>query len=54
MWEDDGTYLTSQSNDLDTSPDARLFNTWTKAMQIAVSNKLNAWNIWFAGNTVWF
>ena len=30
MWED-GTYLTSQSNDMDTSPGARLFNTWTNS-----------------------
>ena len=28
MWEDD-TYLTSQSDDMDTSPGARLFNMWT-------------------------
>ena len=48
MWED-GTYLTSQSDDVDTSPDARLFNTWTKAIQIAISSELNTWNTWFAG-----
>ena len=33
MWED-GTYVTSQSDDVDTSPGARLFNIWTTATQI--------------------
>ena len=40
MWED-GTYLTSQSDDMDTSPGARVYNTWTTAMQIAISSELN-------------
>ena len=40
MWED-GMHQTSQSDDVDTSPGARLFNTWMTAMQIAISSKLN-------------
>ena len=51
MWED-GTYLTSQSDDVDNSPGARVFNTWTTAMQIAISSELNTWNTWFAGKGI--
>ena len=35
MWED-GTYLTSQSDDVDTSHGTRTFNMWTTAMRIAI------------------
>ena len=55
MWED-GTYLTNQSDDVDTSPGARLFNTRTTAMQIAISNELKTWNsylVCWERNTVW-
>ena len=37
---EDSTYLTSQSDDVDTSPGATLFNMWTTAMQIAISSEL--------------
>ena len=39
MWEDN-MYLISQSNDMDTSPGARLFNTLTTATQIASYKQL--------------
>ena len=53
MWED-GIYLTSQSDDMDTSPGAGLNTSmWMTAMQIAISSKLNTWNTWFAGNRIW-
>ena len=38
---------------MDTSPGARLFNTWTTAMQIAISSELNTWNTWFTGKGIW-
>ena len=46
MWED-GMYLTSQSDDMDTtSPGVRLFYTWMTDMQIAISSEINTWNTW--------
>ena len=46
------TYLTSQSDNMDTSPGARLFNTWRTAMQMAICSKLNTWKTWFAGEEI--
>ena len=47
MWKDD-MYLTSQSDDVDTSPGARLFNMWMIATKIAISSELRTWNTLFA------
>ena len=40
MWED-STYLTSQSDDMDTIHGVILYNTWMTAMQIAINSELN-------------
>ena len=45
LW--DSTYLTSQSDDVDTSHTERLFNTGMDDSH--VSSELNTWNTWFAG-----
>ena len=43
------TWHAWQSNNMDASPGVRVFNTWTTAMQIAISSELKALNTWFTG-----
>ena len=48
LW--DTTYVSGKTDesDVDTSSGASMFNTWTTAMQVAISSELNTWNTWYA------